>query len=395
MPLFALLATILLAGQSWAQSAPPVEAPAEEPEAKPTPSPQLESPRAESPQTEAPQPEAEPAAAPPALQPEVPWDAEIERINKRRYPKSVGDLRRLQQQVQAVVQAARPAVVAVQLGNSAGSGVIVSEDGYVLTAGHVTAKPNLPVTFRFADGSRARGVSLGINRSIDSGLMKITDKGPWPHLKMAESNTLSPGDWVVGLGHPNGYVRDRAAPVRLGRVLMANDKVINTDVTLVGGDSGGPLINLKGDVVGIHSRIGRRITSNFHVPISTYEYTWERLVAAELWGGGIVTTEKARFRPLLGVTGTPRKKPCELVQVSPNTPADRAGLKQGDIVTRADDQDIESIADLVGHVLSKQPGAKIKLAIQRGDEKLEIEVQLARAALEFPGAPPMRPTPKS
>ena len=322
-------------------------------------------------------------------QPPVPWDEKMGELIAQRYPKSVEDLQRIQQQVQAVVQHCRPAVVAVLLGDSVGSGVIVDDEGLVLTAGHVAMEPHRKVVFLFPDGSRARGVTLGINRSIDSGMMRITDKGPWPHVKVAKSDALSTGDWVVGLGQPNGFLRDRAPPVRIGRVLYQDDEVINTDCTLVGGDSGGPLFNLKGEVVGIHSRIGSRITSNFHVPISTYELTWKQLLAGQIWGGGITGDEPARYRPMLGLAGNPRETPCRITQVFPGMPAHRSGIKPGDIILRFEDHEIKSFAELSQLVLAQKAGEQVSLAIEREGKPRVIRVRLGMVARNFPGAPPL------
>ncbi len=215
--------------------------------------------------------------------PQVAWDEKIAEVLGKRYPQNLEDLKLIQTQTKRVIDYAMPAVVAVQVGGAFGTAVIVSPDGFALTAGHVVGRPGQPVTFIFADGKTARGKTLGMYREIDSGMMQITDPGPWPYVDMAKSEGLETGEWVVAIGQPGGFDRDRTPPVRLGRVLFANQDVISTDCTLVGGDSGGPLFNMHGQVVGIHSRIGRRITDNFHVPISTYHTTWDRLAAGELW----------------------------------------------------------------------------------------------------------------
>ncbi|MEM9187514.1 MAG: trypsin-like peptidase domain-containing protein [Planctomycetota bacterium] len=318
-----------------------------------------------------------------------PWSDAIQNVVSQRYPRGIADLKEIQNQVQTVVRYARPAVVGVQIGNSVGSGVIVNAEGLVLTAGHVAMQPNRPVRFMFPDGSRARGVTLGVNQSIDSGMMKITDKGPWPFVDVAPSDALADGEWVVGLGQPNGYFRDRAPPVRIGRVLYKDADVINTDCTLVGGDSGGPLFNLKGQVVGIHSRIGRRITSNFHVPISTYELTWDRLLAGEIWGGSIASAERARNRPFLGVTCNPREEGCRVTQVMPGMPAERAGIKVGDVITRYGETEIASFAELAAQVLKTRPGSRVKLKVEREGKAIELQVRMAQVGRDFPGAPPL------
>jgi hypothetical protein len=115
--------------------------------------------------------------------------------------------------------------------------------------------------------------------------MKIDEPGPYPFVEMGRSSTLALGQWVIAVGHPGGFRPNRSPVVRLGRVLMSNPFLIRTDCAQDGGDSGGPLFDLDGVVVGIHSRIGPgAITENVHVPIDTYKQTWDRLASAESWG---------------------------------------------------------------------------------------------------------------
>jgi serine protease Do len=198
-------------------------------------------------------------------------------------PLTVDDLRALETQVQAVVAKVRPATVGVAIGPSQGSGVIV-KGGYVLTAGHVSGQPGREAILSLADGRRVKGKTLGRNGGIDSGLIKITEEGKWPSAEMGKSAGLKQGQWVVCIGHPGGFRPTRTPVVRLGRVLDAGDLLIRTDCTLVGGDSGGPLFDLDGKVVGINSRINAPITVNIHVPVDTYSLTWGSLARSKVWG---------------------------------------------------------------------------------------------------------------
>ncbi|MGI9455130.1 MAG: S1C family serine protease [Aeoliella sp.] len=319
--------------------------------------------------------------------PAVEWNDEIEAVLEKRHPENLAELKLIQTQLQRVAQHATPATVAVRVGGAFGSAVIVSPDGVVLTAGHVVGRPKQPVTFVFPDGSTAKGETLGMNREIDSGMMKITDPGPWPFVEIADAKNIRSGEWVVTIGQPGGFDSERTPPVRLGRVLFANNDVINTDCTLVGGDSGGPLLNMRGELVGIHSRIGRRITNNFHVPISTYHSTLDRLAAAERWGGPLDSSEPVETRPMLGVAGDPLGDDCRITQVFPGMPAAQAGLKVGDVVSKFDGQGVETFRQLGRLVMAGQPGEKVQLEVVRGEEKLEIEVVLAQVRQTFPGSP--------
>ncbi|QDT70134.1 putative periplasmic serine endoprotease DegP-like precursor [Planctomycetes bacterium MalM25] len=314
-------------------------------------------------------------------------------------PETVDQLRLLQTQVRRVVEAARPVTVAVELNDSVGSGVIISGDGLVLTAGHVCVEPNRVVWVRFPDNSRVRGLSLGVNHRLDSGLVRITDKPPtpespekanslsepeWPFVPLAEEG-VTPGDWVVGLGQPNGFVEGRAPPVRLGRVLYTRDEAINTDVTLVGGDSGGPLLNLRGEVIGIHSKIGEEITSNYHVPVAAYRRGWDRLLSGRMIGlpDG---EEPGDWRPQVGLAARQTEGRVVVTQVFADEPAAQAGVLVGDVLLRIDEDPIDSLRDLHRRVKRLEAFERTPLVVRRGDLEVELEVWLGRRPVEFPGA---------
>jgi S1-C subfamily serine protease len=203
-------------------------------------------------------------------------------------PTDVAKLRALELRVEQMLDKAKASTVGVRMGAAQGSGVIVNEDGIVLTAGHVSQKPGIDCQIVMPDGKVLKGKTLGRNGSIDSGMIKIVPEGKYPFSEMGKSGPLKKGQWVVAVGHPGGFRSNRTPVVRVGRILYADPSLIRTDCTLVGGDSGGPLFDLDGKVIGIHSRIGgNSITENVHVPIDTYKQTWDRLVSSQNWGGQI------------------------------------------------------------------------------------------------------------
>ena len=167
-----------------------------------------------------------------------------------------------------------------------GSGVVVSEDGLILTVGHVIAKPGSELTVIFPDGRRAAAKALGANFSRDSGLAKITEPGKYPHVEMGHSDDIKPGTWCMALGHPGGIQQGRTPPIRLGRVLNAGKgaRFLVTDATVISGDSGGPLFDLEGRVIGVHSNIGMNTDQNQHVPIDVYREQWSDLLAGKAIG---------------------------------------------------------------------------------------------------------------
>src|SRR5262249_12950490 len=152
-------------------------------------------------------------------------------------PESLEDLKAIQEHVKILAAKVMPAVVNVKIGGAQGSGVIISEDGYVLTAGHVSGQPGRDCTLTFPDGKSGQGQPLGQNRGADSGQIKIVEEGTWPVCEMGKSADVKKGQWVVAIGHPGGYKQGRSPPVRLGRVISSAGATITTECTLVGGDS--------------------------------------------------------------------------------------------------------------------------------------------------------------
>src|SRR5208282_4466201 len=148
------------------------------------------------------------------------------------------DLRAIQQQVEALVPKVSPAVVAVEIDSASGSGVVISADGLVLTAGHVYENPEREVRFEFPNGKTAYGKTLGLDEDADTGLMRITDPGPWPYAALGDLKQARLGDWVLALGNPGGFDRKRSLVVRLGRLICVTPGVLQTDCTISPGDSG-------------------------------------------------------------------------------------------------------------------------------------------------------------
>jgi serine protease Do len=263
-----------------------------------------------------------------------------------------------------------PAVVAIRIGNAAGSGVIVDAEGHVLTAGHVSGKPDQNCTVILPDGRQLKAKTLGRNGRIDSGMIKLLAKGNYPHVEMGDSLKVKLSQWVLSIGHPGGFKKGRTPVVRLGRVVFRNRTIIRTDCTLVGGDSGGPLFDMRGKVVGIHSRIGYSTSENVHVPVNTYRDTWARLVKGEsIERGGA---------PYLGVRFKRGEEDLKVDEVYKDTPAARAGLESGDVVLGIDGNTFSSRADLIDYLQSRNVGDEVIVVVQRGDEEVKVKLKLGR-----------------
>jgi serine protease Do len=291
----------------------------------------------------------------------------------RQVPAGIKDLRAIQEQVKKVVAKTLPCTVCVRIGNAFGSGVIVSKDGYVLTAGHISGKPDRDVRVILSNGRVVAGKTLGSDVGIDSGMIRITDEGEWPFVEMGDAAKVKKGQWCIALGHPDGYKRGRPPVLRLGRVLENKSRVLRTSCALVGGDSGGPLFDLNGKVIGIHSRIGTGITFNLHVPVDTYRTTWDRLVKSEVLGGP--------SSPYIGVVLNSDEKECKIAEVEKNSPADKAGLRPDDVVIRFDKQKIADLEDLITQIHKHKPGDTVPLEVRRGKEVLNLKVVVGKRSV--------------
>ena len=193
----------------------------------------------------------------------------------------MADLRTIEQNVEKLTAKISSAVVEVEVGSGSGSGVVISPEGLVLTAGHVCGRPNRTVRFTFPDGKKAQGKTLGVGEDSDTGLMRITDRGPWPWTPLGELEQGRAGDWVLALGHPGGFDAKRSLVVRLGRIIRLRSDAVQTDCTISPGDSGGPLFDMHGRVIGIHSYISGSMADNFHVPIAKFYEEWEEMAKTQ------------------------------------------------------------------------------------------------------------------
>lgn len=300
---------------------------------------------------------------------------------RRAVPESVEELRAIEQRVQSLIGELQAVTVGIRRGHAQGTGVIISKDGYVLTAAHVSGPPGRPVTIVRNDGTTLEGVALGRDERLDAGLIRITEKGNWPVAKVGDVDHLKHGDWVIGTGHPGGFDRERLPVVRLGRVIMKLSALIQTDVALVGGDSGGPLFDLNGRVIGIHSRIGPANEYNFHVPISAYSRGWHWMIRSEER-----PVKPQPGGPMLGVDGEDVKTGCRVTRVSKNSPAEKAGLAVGDVITKFDDRYVTDLEDLVSAVNHYLAGESVNVVFKRDGERRTQKVTLAARPETKPAA---------
>ncbi len=273
-------------------------------------------------------------------------------------------------------------------GMGAGSGVIVSEDGLILTAGHVVPPPGQELIVQFSDGKTVKAKALGADKAVDAGLAQITEKGKYPFVKMGKSANLKKGDWVLAIGNPGGYRADRKPPIRLGRVLTLPNKDagnvalwIGTDATVAPGDSGGPLFNMDGEVVGIHSNISPQVTENRHVAIDDFTKRWDFMMAGNVTGK--MFNNGNGSRPQLGVTPVEANGKVRVSEIVKDSPAEKAGLKVGDIFRSINGTDIEKAEDLYKLVRKAKSGKQFDILILRDGEEKEFTAKLGEGPRTF------------
>ena len=289
----------------------------------------------------------------------------------KKAPEDINDLISIQERLRTLLPKTKAALVSIEASDGAGSGIIVSEDGLVLTAAHVIGSSGKKMYVRLPDGKRAPAVSLGGSEISDAGMLKITQKKKWPFVKVTDARSSKIGDWCFGLGHPGGFDKERGIVVRLGRVIANKDETMQTDSRLLGGDSGGPLFDFEGQLIAIHSRVSQQPDQNFHVPIDCYHANWDFFKNQE-----IITYDKMESGGFFGVSCEAVANGVVVREVIPNTAADNAGIKANDILVKVNDEPINSREEFIILVSSLAPGSEVKVLLVRDGSEMSVKANL-------------------
>lgn len=293
--------------------------------------------------------------------------------------KNIEDIKLLQQKVLSVVERARPATVSLksEITGSWGSGVVVSENGLILSAAHVVDGAKSMVVI-FPDGTETKASVLGANKTKDTAMLQIMESGTYPFVRMGNSDELNVGNYLVAMGHAGGHDALRKPPVRFGRMVSRNlSGFFSSDCLLIGGDSGGPIFDLKAQLVGINSSIGLDPKANNHAGISGLKADWERLLKGEQWGALGLNPFADKEAPVIGFEMVPMQGRGVLIgSVRAGSAAEKASLMRGDLIRSINDVDIRGPEDLIIELNLYRPGQEVELVILRKGAQLKKTVTL-------------------
>jgi len=270
---------------------------------------------------------------------------------------------------------------------SLGSGFIISADGYILTNAHVVESAD-EITVRLTDKRELKARVIGSDRRTDIALIKI-DAGGLPVVRMGDANRLKVGEWVVAIGSPFGFENTVTAGIvsAKGRSLPQENFVpfIQTDVAVNPGNSGGPLFNLRGEVVGINSQIYSRTGGfmglSFAIPIDVANDIAQQLkTTGKVTRGRIGVVIQPVTKELADGFGLGAPRGALVNSVEKGGPADKAGIEAGDVILRFDGKVVASSEDLPRIVGATRPGTRT--AVQLWRNKAAVDVQVIVAELQ-------------
>jgi serine protease Do len=267
-----------------------------------------------------------------------------------------------------------------------GSGFIISPDGYILTNNHVVKDAD-NVKVQLTNGKEYTAKVIGADAPTDVAVIKV-DANNLPTLKLGDSEALQVGEWVVAIGNPFGLsstltVGVVSAKGRSGMNIEEYEDFIQTDAAINMGNSGGPLLNVDGKVIGMNTAIvsqtGGSLGIGFAIPIDMVKTIYKQLIDK-----GSVT------RGYLGIVIQPLTPELEksfnlsihkgilISEVAKDSPADKAGLKSGDVITEMNDELAEDIGRFRSHVAALEPGSKAELLIYRDGKEKTVTVEIGK-----------------
>ena len=280
-----------------------------------------------------------------------------------------------------------------------GSGFLISADGYVVTNNHVVQNAKT-VTVTTDDGKTLDAKVIGTDPKTDLALLKITEPGDYPFVKLAHE-TPRIGDWVVAIGNPYGLGGTVTAGIvsAEGRDIGSGpyDSFLQIDAPINKGNSGGPTFNLRCEVVGVNTAIfspsGGSVGIGFAIPANTVENVVDSLEHGGVMNRGYLGVQIQPVSPEIAEGMGMKSASGALVdEAQPGTPAAAAGLKSGDVITRLNGQEVKDASDLTRHVGALKPGDKVELSYLRDGVEKTVSVTLGSLNSERTAKADVAPT---
>lgn len=277
-----------------------------------------------------------------------------------------------------------------------GSGFIISADGYIMTNNHVVGDAD-KVTVQLLDGREYEAKIIGTDPPTDVALIKIEADEKLPALKLGDSDKLEVGDWVLAFGNPFGLSHTLTAGIvsakgRSGIGLNDFENFIQTDAAINPGNSGGPLVNLDGEVVGmnsaIFSRSGGYMGIGFAIPINMAKNIHQQLVKH----GGVTRGRLGVYiqdltKELAESFNIDQREGILVAQVMADSPAEKAGLKQGDVILKLNGKKVDKVANFRNKIAMTRPGETVELLVLRDSKKREVKAVIGAMEADENGHP--------
>ena len=279
-----------------------------------------------------------------------------------------------------------------------GSGFLISSDGYILTNNHMVEEAE-KVEVELTDGRKFTAKIIGTDPDSDVAVVKV-DAKDLPYLELADSDALEVGEWVLAIGNPLGLSHTVTAGIvsakgRSGFGLANFENFIQTDAAINFGNSGGPLINLDAEVVGINTAIvgaGGNIGIGFAIPINMAKNIYDQLVENGTVSRGYIGIKFEELGPELasGLGLKEDTRGISVVEVMEDSPAEKAGLKRYDVIVEFEGKPVEKSNDFRNQVAMLNPGTKVQMVIVRDRKRKNITLKLATlpSMAELTGALP-------
>ena len=263
---------------------------------------------------------------------------------------------------------------------SLGSGFIISNDGYILTNNHVVEDAD-EIKITLSDKKVYDARLIGRDEKTDLAVLKINADHDLPFVKLGDSSKLKVGDWLIAIGNPFGLARTVTAGIvsARGRVIGSGpyDDFIQTDASINPGNSGGPLFNVEGEVVGINTAIvasGQGI--GFAIPVNMAKDLLPQLKTGKVSRGRLGVHIQEVTPELAASFGLDKKQGAVISEVVKDSPAERAGLKVGDIILKVDGKAVEEMHLLPRMIAAKKPGTRVDLKVLRLGKIKQVKVTL-------------------